>query len=304
MNRADREKDVLSVHHLPGSEMPEFHRNYGLWIFRCATGTTCVNSFDLCHFRHFEFFSVSHMYSGKGRLMLENNRVSEISAGDCVIITPGTRNRYGSVDGSCYSEDVVNFTGPVAEMLLRSGVISDGVFAFGHIRKLLTIQELSADPAVDSQLRANVELQKLLAELYLKKNSLRQPEYPLLEELLEELREHPEKWWSVREMAEYCNLCIDQLRRVFFQRTGVTPKAYVEKLKINRAAEYLSSSSSSIAEAAARFGYQDQYHFSRRFKIVMGVSPRQYRKNVAALYTLQFSGGVDNENDHHKTERK
>ena len=65
---------------------------------------------------------------------------------------------------------------------------------------------------------------------------------------------------------------------------GVKPKVYVERLKINRAAEYLSSTDSSIAETALRFGYQDQYHFSRRFKVIMGVSPREYRKHVAGFY--------------------
>lgn len=276
--------DNIQVHHLPATGMQEFHRLYGLWIFRCATGTTRPDSYDKCRLRYFEFFSISHMYDGKGRLFLENNKTAEISPGDCVIITPGTHNRYGSVDGHCYSEDVVNFAGPAAEMLMRSGVISNGVFALGHIRRLLTIQEYAADPAVDSQLRANIELQKLLAELYLKKNNLKKPDHPLLEELLDELRDHPEKWWSVGDMAEYCNLCVDQLRRVFFQRTGVKPKVYVERLKINRAAEYLSSTDSSIAETALRYGYQDQYHFSRRFKVIMGVSPREYRKHVAALY--------------------
>lgn len=280
-------KTVPEVHHFPQTEIPEFHKQYGLWIFRCATGTTVPDCYDRCRQRYFDFFSISHMYSGKGRLWLGNNRTVDIEQGDCVIITPGTLNRYGSIDGFRYSEDVVNFTGPVADMLMNSGIISNGVFSLGHSRRLLAIQEYAADPAIDSQLRANIELQKLLTELYLKKNSLKKPEYPLLETLLEELRENPEKWWTVREMAEYCNLCVDQLRRVFFQRTGVTPKAYVEKLKISRAAEYLSMTNSSIAETAARFGYQDQYHFSRRFKIIMGGSPREYRKNIATIYHRQ-----------------
>ena len=147
----------------------------------------------------------------------------------------------------------------------------------------MPILELAADPAVSSQIQANLELQKLLVEIYLAKNSTRQPEYPLLDELLDEIREHPEKWWSVRDMAEMCNLSIDQLRRVFFQRTGVKPKIYVDRLKLNRAAEYLVSSKQPISEVAERFGYRDQYHFSRRFKAVMGVSPQRYRNSFSLL---------------------
>ena len=84
-------------------------------------------------------------------------------------------------------------------------------------------------------------------------------------------------------MAEMCNLSIDQLRRVFFQRTGVKPKIYVDRLKLNRAAEYLVSSKQPISEVAERFGYRDQYHFSRRFKAVMGVSPQRYRNSFSLL---------------------
>ena len=104
-----------------------------------------------------------------------------------------------------------------------------------------------------------------------------------VDELLDEIREHPEKWWSVRDMAEMCNLSIDQLRRVFFQRTGVKPKIYVDRLKLNKAAEYLVSSKQPISEVAERFGYRDQYHFSRRFKAVMGVSPQRYRNSFTLL---------------------
>lgn len=141
----------------------------------------------------------------------------------------------------------------------------------------MPILEQAGDPALSSQIQANMELQKLLVEIYLEKNSTRRSEYPLLDELLDEIREHPEKWWSVRDMAEMCNLSIDQLRRVFFQRTGVKPKIYVDRLKLNRAAEYLVSSNHPVSEVADRFGYRDQYHFSRRFKAVMGVSPQSYR---------------------------
>ena len=84
-------------------------------------------------------------------------------------------------------------------------------------------------------------------------------------------------------MAEMCNLSIDQLRRVFFLRTGVKPKIYVDRLKLNRAAEYLVSSNHPVSEVAERFGYRDQYHFSRRFKAVMGVSPQRYRNSFALI---------------------
>ena len=280
----DKKTDV-QVHTLPTTGMREIHRQYGLWIIRGSmSGKTPPDSFGNCPQRYFQFYSISHMYDGGGRLWLKDgDRTADIYPGDCVIVTPHAINRYGGARGESYCEDCLNFCGPAADMLMRSGVISNGVFHLGKVRRLLPILELTADPAVSSQIQANLELQKLLVEIYLAKNSTSRPEYPLLDELLDEIREHPEKWWSVRDMAEMCNLSIDQLRRVFFQRTGVKPKIYVDRLKLNRAAEYLVSSKRPISEVAERFGYRDQYHFSRRFKAVMGVSPQRYRNSFALL---------------------
>lgn len=280
----DDEKTKPNVHMLPATGMREIHRQYGLWIIRgSAGGTTPPDSFYQCGRRYFQFYSISHMFEGEGRLWLEPDVCSDVHPGDCIIITPRTLNRYGGVRGRQYTEDSLNFCGPVADMLMRSGVISSGIFPMGKVRRLLPIQEAAADPAVSSQIRANIELQRLLVELYLAKTSAEQPEYPLLDELLEEIRRHPERWWSVREMAEMCNLSIDQLRRVFFQRTGVTPKIYADRFKLNRSAEYLVDTGCSIADAAEHFGYKDQYHFSRRFKAVLGMSPLKYRESIARL---------------------
>ena len=46
------------VHYLPQTGMQEFHKQYGLWIFRCATGTTPADYYYHCRLRYFEFFSI------------------------------------------------------------------------------------------------------------------------------------------------------------------------------------------------------------------------------------------------------
>lgn len=56
------------------------------------------------------------------------------------------------------------------------------------------------------------------------------------------------------------------------------PKRYLEEFKLRQAAELLVSGSLPVAEIAARLGYRDPYHFSRRFKHFAGVSPERYRR--------------------------
>ena len=101
---------------------------------------------------------------------------------------------------------------------------------------------------------------------------------PPVEELLEAIKSRPKHWWTVEEMAEFCNLSPDQFRRNFRQHTGMLPKSYVEEFKLRQAAELLVSTALPVSEVAGRLGYRDPYHFSRRFKNFSGISPERYRR--------------------------
>ncbi len=269
---------TIHVHRMANMEKQDIHRDYGLWIFGGGMGGCgSVDSFHVCERRYFEFYSLSHMYEGHGRLWLEDGTEQEVFAGDCILITPKTVNSYGGFKGRPYVEDNLIFCGPVADMLMRSGIAVSGVYHIGKVRSLIPIIEMYRDPAVDSQISANIALQKLLVDLYLKKRNSRQ-EYPALEKLMSEIKQNIAKWWTVSEMAEMCNLSDDQLRRIFVRYTGVSPKLYIDQLKLKYAAQLLAGSDMKISEISDSLGYMDPYHFSRRFKEVIGLSPRNYRE--------------------------
>ncbi|MBS1369397.1 MAG: helix-turn-helix transcriptional regulator [Lentisphaeria bacterium] len=272
----DRNTERPDVHRLL-RKLPEFHSRYGLWIINAGTaGRSPENGFNTCHPRKFEFYSISHLIEGAGRCWIDGHGECDVTPGRLVIITPGTLNRYGGTAEKPYIEDSIRFTGPVADMLRNSGILQDGVWEFGSARRLLPIAELIQDPSNDAQINANITLQKLLVDLYFerRKTSSVTP----VEELLEAVKARPDHWWTVEEMAEYCNLSADQFRRNFERHTGMRPKKYLEEFKLRQAAELLVSSPLPIAEVAVRLGYRDPYHFSRRFKLFAGVSPEHYRR--------------------------
>ncbi len=257
---------------------PDLQKKYGFWIINtsenCRSG---LNSFSQCPERYFEFYSLSHLIDGGGKLWLPGEPEEKIEPGDWILITPGVVNRYGGDGGKYYTEDAIRFCGPVADGMRDAGILKSGVIHGSRMRKLLPIIELSNDPSRSAQINANIALQSLLVELY---NIREQGNTgsPLMSQLLDELKQNPERWWTVRELAEYCQLSDDQFRRNFSRLTGVAPKQYIEDLKLRQAAQLLLTSRMPVAKVAARFGYQDQFHFSRRFKLRIGVSPGQYRK--------------------------
>lgn len=280
-NRIHHDKKQVLVHRTPRGSMQSVHKAYGLMVLGGGSGfSSAPDSFLRCPKRYFEHYSISHMIEGEGRLWLEDGREFHVEPGDAIVITPGTVNRYGGICGKIYREDNLVFTGPVADMLQKAGVIRNGVFPFGKTRRLLPIQHLQRDPAHSSQIKANIELQKLLVDLYLA--SLEPVSgYPLFQQLLTDMKSNPGKWWTVSEMAEICRLSDDQLRRIFLKYTGCHPKRYLERLKMHQAGELLVTTNLPVAVIALNLGYRDPYHFSRRFKIGTGLSPRQFRENEA-----------------------
>lgn len=276
----------VMVHQLLG-RMPQLQQRYGLWIINTSTAlTTSAGGFRSCPERVFEFYSLSHFISGGGEFWIENGTQISLSVGQAVLITPGVRNRYGGSDSLPYVEDAVRFCGPVADMMFRAGVFASGVYNLGSVRKLLPVIELAQDPGASAQINANIMLQKLLVELY---NEQRQQNILTpMEELIGEIKSRPEYWWTVEELAEFCNLSTDQLRRNFLRHTGMHPKHYLEEFKLRQAAELLVSSHLPVAVVAAKFGYTDPYHFSRRFKRLIGVSPQRYRLEYPGRFAAKI----------------
>ncbi len=257
----------------------EFHLKMGLHICEFATHTGSRENFA-GNYRYFNFFSLAHLTEGHGIYRTPDGECIEMNTGDAVLTPPGVVHWYSAAPLHFWSEDIVCFTGPVAEHFLAAGIIHPGIFYFGKLRRLLPIIDLARDPAADSQLKANMALLQLLTELHFERNNQSGSRNPRLTELIGAMRQDPAHWWTVEEMAEFCGLNKDYFRRIFLKMTGMSPKAYIDHLKITQAGELLNSSRLTIRQIAKKFGYLDSCHFSRRFKQLTGMSPQAYRDRL------------------------
>lgn len=79
------------------------------------------------------------------------------------------------------------------------------------------------------------------------------------------------------ELSKIANLSTVYFRRLFTEITGVSPIAYLHKVKIEKAKEILSSDYGTISQVADMLGYQNIYDFSRDFKKHTGISPSNYK---------------------------
>ena len=78
-------------------------------------------------------------------------------------------------------------------------------------------------------------------------------------------------------IANELHISCGYLRYLFKKSKGISPKAYLTKLRMNRAAELLETTNYTIGEISKSVGYDDALCFSKAFKKVMKLSPHNYR---------------------------
>lgn len=86
---------------------------------------------------------------------------------------------------------------------------------------------------------------------------------------------------SVEELAEQANISVGHVFRLFRENYGVGPARALELVRLVRAATWLQRSNSTLAEIAARAGFANAYHFSRRFSGAYGTAPGAFRRRGA-----------------------
>ena len=68
------------------------------------------------------------------------------------------------------------------------------------------------------------------------------------------------------------------LQRYFNKRFGISPKQYLNKLRINNAVDMLSNGNVSVKQVAYLCGFTDEKYFSRLFKSVIGYPPSSFTR--------------------------
>jgi transcriptional regulator GlxA family with amidase domain len=92
------------------------------------------------------------------------------------------------------------------------------------------------------------------------------------------LRDHFSVANPVEEMIKRSKLAERTFKRRFANATGLTPIAYVQRLRIEDAKRRLERTNASIDEISWRVGYEDAAFFRRLFRRTTGLAPGAYRK--------------------------
>jgi AraC-like DNA-binding protein len=110
-----------------------------------------------------------------------------------------------------------------------------------------------------------------------------EPLMPEIESMKQILETHPEKSFSIEEMAELSYMSKYYFIRKFKAEIGLTPHQFQMQNKIRKARNFFNILDNT-AEIALETGFFDQSHFIRYFKKITGLTPAVYKKAFKTVY--------------------
>ena len=135
---------------------------------------------------------------------------------------------------------------------------------------LLLWEELSLEVAAQS-LR--------MSKGHLKSNCTIQPStISRVTGVLRTIEENLGSMWTLADLARQSGLSPYHFLRIFEQVTGLTPHQYVRRLRLAEAAARLSGGDEKALDIAIDCGFNDASNFSRTFRVEIGMTPRDFRK--------------------------
>lgn len=259
--------------------------------------------------------------SGSCSLVVEGlKKPLKLSAGDGYLLTRGQAYQLGS-DPALPAEDGMALyrartDGRVVYGAARDTIIVSGRFKFSelHSEQLLqmlpAVMHMTANGTDGPALAASVRLldyeteqtrfggsvvchhlaQVMLIEaLRLVVESPDHPPFGWLAALadprigvaLQAIHDKPADAWTVAQLAKVAGMSRSLFALRFRRLVGAAPLDYLLKLRVKLAGQALRTSRRSVSSIAYDMGYQSESAFSNAFKRETGVSPRDYRTQVA-----------------------
>ena len=239
--------------------------------------------------RHYLFH---YIISGRGTLIATDDngeqRRFELSAGEGFLILPGQVNTYLADMEDPWAYTWVEFDGAVVKETIRAtGLTSSSPVYRSADNDLRDAMEQEMRHLVNHRDESPFHL---VAHTYLFLDYLRRSIVPrqlpatsklqdfYIREAILFIEQNYQNDISVEDIAQQTGLNRSYFGKVFKSVVNKSPQQYLINFRMGKATELLKLTALSIGEVGKAVGYPNQLHFSRAFKSVFGVSPREWRK--------------------------
>ncbi len=201
---------------------------------------------------------------------------------------PGVAQSYGPRGDSRWSEFYVWFEGPLFDTWQAHGFPGDTSRLLFldpleyWIARFRSVMQPSSTELSKTPLARLCEFQQILADaLGAREASLLTSEQAAWREAVSrKLAQGTLTSPALTEIAASLHMSYSLFRKRFLELTGKTPGQFRSEEIFRQACGRLRETREPLYQIAERFGFHDQFHFSRRFKEVVGLSPREFRRRV------------------------
>lgn len=202
-------------------------------------------------------------------------------------VNPGQVHDGFSMDAEGWRQCVLFFGSDTAEMYREENgirgtfrfsrsVSENSLFAVGITDKISAIHE------TDDSLKRQCLFEEVLTLLH-KNENLIMPHTSVrhvkaIKNIIDMLQAYPADKHSLDDLAAQAQMSKFHFLRSFKDYTGITPHAYLNQLRLDRAFQLLTRTDKTSAEIAAECGFSDQPHFMRSFKRLWGITPGSIKR--------------------------
>jgi AraC-like DNA-binding protein len=214
-----------------------------------------------------------------------DGRSIELKQGQAVLIPSGCPHRYGSSEKDFWKLFWIHFRGELADEIasrLNEKKERDPGFALRMGDESRRLFNTICTDLLKGINRRNYELacgrlRHLFSSLIEDSRSGSLTIDRIIAECIIIMEDHLDSSLSLDRLSRETALTPPYLCRVFKQKTGHSPIDHYNRMKVQRACFLLDMTTLQVGEISRRLGIGDPYYFSRMFKSIMGLSPRDYR---------------------------
>ena len=229
---------------------------------------------------------ILYIIKGGGWFVSAHQPQTKVRAGDVVILYPGEWHNYAPDPETGWSEAWIGFTGEMTESIIgrlfpdksqpvhRVGICDTLCEAF---EKAYQVAEEQL-PAYQQQLAGYVAF--IASTVYARSIQLpflNTPDMGNINLAMKYMRQNLHQDLQMEDVATHSGIGYSKFRKVFKEYTGFSPAQYFFRLKMERAKDYLLSTSLSCKEISFRLGFDSASYFNKMFRNYQGQTPREYR---------------------------
>jgi len=172
---------------------------------------------------------------------------------------------------------------------LDSGAFMGSCQNLNEISKLIKLYTDNKNSGIDIEYFAKAAANMLIS-MHTKKTSVTVDDYKSVRkkhvmDISEYINNNYYKQIKIEDISKQFFLNRGYIRNIFIEYIHQSPKQYLQKIRMERAAELLRETSLNISVIARSVGYDDQLLFSKMFSRFFGCSPTDYRQKKRIIKT-------------------